>query len=159
MEMPDGTVLGQSIALLEWLEETCPEPPLLPPDPAERARVRSVVNNIACDIHPICNMAVTNYLKQHFDAADDDVLAWFTTWMHRGFFATEQVLAANDTPFSFSDEPGMADVVLVPQVYNARRFEVPLDEFPHIRRVVDTCNTLPAFAEAAPEAQPDSTLG
>ena len=159
LEMPDGNVLGQSIALLEWLEETSPEPPLLPGDPVERARVRSVVNNIACDIHPICNMAVTNYLKENLDADDDDVLAWFTTWMHRGFSATEQVLEANASQFSFGDKPCLADVVLVPQVYNARRFKVPLDDFPHILRVVDTCNAQPAFAAAAPEAQPDSTLG
>ncbi len=159
LEMPDGSVLGQSIALLEWLEETHPEPPLLPGDAAERARVRSVVNNIACDIHPICNMAVTSYLKAHFDADDGDVLAWFTTWMHRGFSATEQVLEAYASRFSFGDEPCLADVVLVPQVYNARRFRVPLDGFPHILRVVDSCTALPAFADAAPEAQPDSTLG
>jgi maleylacetoacetate isomerase len=159
MELPDGQVLGQSIALLEWLDETCPEPPLLPGDPLQRARVRSVVNSVACDIHPICNMSVTNYLKIYFDADRDNVLQWYTTWMHRGFSAIEQVLAVNDSRFSFGDQPSLADVVLVPQVYNARRFEVSLAAFPNIRRVVDTCNTLPAFADAAPEAQPDSTLG
>ena len=159
MELPDGQVLGQSIALLEWLDETCPEPPLLPGDPLQRARVRSVVNSVACDIHPICNMSVTNYLKIYFDADRDNVLQWYTTWMHRGFSAIEQVLAANGRRFSFGDQPCLADVVLVPQVYNARRFEVALEDFPNIRRVVDDCNTLPAFADAAPEAQPDSTLG
>jgi maleylacetoacetate isomerase len=158
MELPDGQVLGQSIALLEWLDETCPEPPLLPGDPLQRARIRSVVNSVACDIHPICNLSVTNYLKIRFDADKENVLHWYTTWMHRGFSAIEQVLAANGSQFSFGDQPCLADVVLVPQVYNARRFEVALDGFPNIGRVVDTCNTLPAFADAAPEAQPDSTL-
>jgi maleylacetoacetate isomerase len=103
-------------------------------------------------------MSVTNYLKIYFDADRDNVLHWYTTWMHRGFSAIEQVLAENSSRFSFGDQPCLADVVLVPQVYNARRFEVSLTEFPNIVRVVDTCNSLPAFADATPEAQPDSTL-
>jgi maleylacetoacetate isomerase len=159
MEFAHGDVLGQSIALLEWLDETYPEPALLPGDAAQRARIRSVVNSVACDIHPICNMSVTNYLKQHFRAGEADIMDWYTTWMHRGFSAIEQVLAANDRRFSFGDQPCLADVVLVPQVYNARRFDIPLATFTHITRVVDACNALPAFADAAPAAQPDSTLG
>lgn len=159
MELQEGEVLGQSVALLEWLDETCPEPPLLPAEPLQRARIRSVVNSIACDIHPICNMSVTTYLKTNLDASQDDVTDWFTTWMHRGFSAIERVLAVNNSRFSFGDEPCLADVVLVPQIYNARRFNVDLDPFPNITRVVETCNALPAFSDAAPEAQPDSTLG
>lgn len=156
MELPGGVTLGQSIALLEWLEETCPTPALLPADPLARARVRSVVNNIACDIHPICNIAVTNYLKSRFNASQDDILDWYTTWMHRGFSAVEAVVAGNGATCAFGDEPGMADVVLVPQVYNARRFDIDLTPFPNILGVVDHCNTLPAFIDAAPENQPDS---
>jgi maleylacetoacetate isomerase len=159
MALPDGEVLGQSMALLEWLEETCPEPPLLPADAVQRARVRSLASCIACDIHPLCNMSVTNYLKVNFAADQEEVLRWYTTWMHRGFSAIEQVLASNDGRFCFGDQPCLADVVLVPQVYNAVRFKIPLDAFPHITRVVDNCNALPTFADAAPEAQPDSTLG
>jgi maleylacetoacetate isomerase len=157
MTLPDGNTLGQSIALLEWLEETQPEPPLLPAEPVERARVRSVVNHVACDIHPICNLAVTNYLKDRFDADQPDIIDWYTTWMHRGFTAIEQVLADNATPCSFGEQPCMADACLVPQVYNARRFDIDLAPFPHLQRVVDHCNTLPAFIEAAPDKQPDST--
>jgi maleylacetoacetate isomerase len=156
--IPDGDLIAQSVAILEWLEETHPTPPLLPADPLERARVRSVVNAVTCDMHPLCNLAVTNYLKAEHDAGDQDILNWYTTWMHRGFFAIEQVLAQNDSQYSFGDQPCMADLVLVPQIYNARRFKVPLENFPHITRVVDNCNALPAFAEAAPEAQPDSTI-
>lgn len=158
MELPGGVTLGQSVALLEWLEETHPEPALLPGDPIERARVRSVVNNIVCDIHPICNMAVTNYLSEHLGAQQEDVIAWYTTWMHRGFSAVEQVLAANASTYSFGEAPGMADVCLVPQVYNARRFDIPMGDFPNINRVVKRCNTLAPFQAAAPEQQPDNTL-
>lgn len=158
MELPGGVTLGQSVALLEWLEETYPEPALLPQDSLDRARVRSVVNNITCDVHPICNLAVTNYLKEHLGAEQPDVIAWYTHWMHRGFRAVEKVLAENDTTFSFGEQPGMADICLVPQVYNARRFNIPLESFPHINRVVDNCKKLAPFRDAAPELQPDSTL-
>ncbi len=158
MELPGGEVLGQSVALLEWLEETHPEPPLLPTDPLQRAQVRSVVNSITCDVHPLCNIAVLDYLKAQHNASGEDITHWFTTWMHRGFRAIETVLAANASPFAFGEAPGMADIVLVPQVYNARRFDIPLDEFPTLVRVVDHCNTLPDFIAAAPEQQPDSTL-
>jgi maleylacetoacetate isomerase len=158
MELPGGNVLGQSVALLEWLEETHPEPALLPRDALQRARVRSVVNSIACDVHPLCNIAVLDYLKEHHAATQDDINRWFVTWMHRGFGAIETVLAGNTTACAFGESAGMADVVLVPQVYNARRFDIPLDDFPRLVRVVDHCNTLPAFRDAAPENQPDSTL-
>lgn len=158
MELPGGVTLGQSVALLEWLDESHPEPPLLPADALARARVRSVVGSVVCDIHPICNLAVTNYLQDHFDAERADIIDWYTTWMHRGFSAIETVLAENATPCSFTAQPGMADVCLVPQVYNARRFDIDLAPFPNVLRVVDHCNTLPAFIQAAPENQPDSTL-
>ena len=158
MALPGGDVIAQSGAILEWLEETHPLPRLLPGEPLERARVRSVVNAITCDMHPLCNMAVTNYLKAQHDAQEDDILNWYTTWMHRGFSAIEQVLAQNNTPCSFGEQPCMADLVLVPQIYNARRFNIALEDFPNVTRVVDHCNTLPAFASAAPEQQPDSTL-
>jgi maleylacetoacetate isomerase len=159
LELPDGTTLGQSMALLELLEELHPEPPLLPAAPLARARVRSVADTIACDIHPICNLAVTNHLKQHLGARDPDVLAWYRTWIHRGFDAVEPVLADSNQDYSFGPTPGMADICLVPQVFNARRFDISLDSYPHIVRVVDTCNELAAFAAAAPERQPDCPKG
>ena len=158
MELSGGVTLGQSVALLEWLEETYPEPALLPNEPLEKARVRSAVNSITCDIHPICNLSVTNYLKEHFQADRDDVIAWYVHWMHRGFAALEQVLEQNGSQYCFGAQPGMADLCLVPQIFNARRFDIPLEQFPNITRVVDNCNALPAFADAAPEQQPDSTL-
>ena len=147
--------MGQSIALIEWLEDTHPMPPLLPESPLARARVRSMVNNITCDIHPICNLSVTNYLKEHFSANQEDIVKWYIAWMHRGFSAIEQVLADNNSRYCFGDEPGFADLCLVPQVYNARRFDIPLGDFPNITRVVDNCNGLAAFTDAAPERQPD----
>lgn len=158
MELFGGVTLGQSVALLEWLEETHPEPALLPSEPLEKARVRSAVNSITCDIHPICNLSVTNYLKEHFHADQDDVIAWYVHWMHRGFVALEQVLEQNGSQYCFGAQPGMADLCLVPQIFNARRFDIPMGQFPNITRVVDNCNALPAFADAAPEQQPDSTL-
>jgi maleylacetoacetate isomerase len=157
MELPTGDVLGQSVALLEWLEESYPSPVLLPEDPTQRARVRSMVNSITCDIHPLCNLSVTNYLQDRFDAAPDDIVHWYTEWMHRGFGAIEQTLATNNTPCAFGEQPSMADICLVPQVFNARRFDIPLAPFPHITRVVDYCNGLESFAMAAPKMQPDST--
>ena len=158
LELDGGEVLAQSVAVLEWLEETRPEPPLLPADPLQRARVRSVVNSVCCDIHPLCNIAVVDYLKTHHGAVQEDIVNWFRTWMHRGFGAIERVLAHNDAPCAFGPTPTLADVVLVPQVYNARRFDIPLQDFPHLTRVTDHCAALEAFAAAAPERQPDSTL-
>lgn len=156
LELDGGEVLAQSVAILEWLEEVHPQPPLLPRDPLQRARVRSMVNNVCCDIHPLCNSSVIAYLRERCAADEDAVRQWFRTWMHRGFAAIETLLARNATPFAFGDTPGMADVVLVPQVFNARRFAIPLDNFPCLTRVVDHCNTLGAFADAAPERQPDA---
>jgi maleylacetoacetate isomerase len=158
MELPGGDTLGQSVALLEWLEETHPEPALLPTEPLQRARVRSMVNTIVCDTHPLCNMAVTNYLQDRLKATQDDLHDWYNTWMHRGFHAIEQTLAANNTRYSFGEQPCMADICLVPQVYNAGRFGVALDAYPHIVAVVTACQQLAAFADAAPENQPDSVL-
>jgi len=155
MELPDGRVLGQSVALLEWLEESYPEPPLLPDAAVDRARVRSVVNCIACDIHPLCNVAVPNYLRRHFSASEADIHDWFVTWMYRGFGAIEQVLAETASPFCFGEKATMADICLVPQVYNAWRFDVALGDFPNIVRVVEHCKSQEAFRRAAPEEQPD----
>ena len=156
MELPGGDVVAQSVALLEWLEDSYPDPPFLPDDPLGRVRVRSLVNSIACDIHPLCNLAVTNYLRVEYQANDQNIIDWYCTWMHRSFIPIEQVLAENASTYSFSEQPCMADIVLVPQIYNARRFAIALEAFPHIRRVVDNCNRLPAFASAAPEMQADS---
>lgn len=158
MELADGEIVAQSMALLEWLEEAHPKPALLPDNPLQRAKVRSMAGSIACDVHPLCNLAVANHLRNHYGAGDGDIISWYTTWMHRSFTGIEQTLAANNSHFSFGQQPCMADVVLVPQAYNARRFGIPLESFPHLCRVVDNCAEVAAFARAAPQHQPDSTM-
>ncbi len=152
----EGEIIAQSVAILEWLEETQPQPALLPTNPLARAQVRSLVNNIVCDVHPLCNISITNYLRANHGVDDDGIFAWYCTWMHRGFEAVEQAITANNSQFALGNTPGLADICLVPQIYNADRFNIPMEKFPNIRRVVDNCKALEAFAEAAPEAQPDA---
>ena len=156
LELEGGELLAQSVAILEWLEESSPPPSLLPGDPLQRARVRSLVNNITCDIHPLNNLSVMNYLRAELGAGDDDIHRWYCNWVDRGFGAIEQSLAATMGDCCFGDEPTLADVCLIPQVYNAYRFKVPMEHYPNIRQVVQHCNSLEAFARAAPEAQPDA---
>lgn len=156
LELDDGELLAQSVAILEWLEESCPSPALLPDNTLERARVRSLVNNIACDIHPLNNLSIMNYLRTDLGASDEDVHRWYCNWVDRGFSAIEQSLAQTMGSCCFGDGPTLADVCLIPQVYNAYRFKVPMEDYANIRKVVDHCNSLEAFSRAAPEAQPDA---
>ena len=156
LELDGGELLTQSVAILEWLEETCPAPALLPVDPLQRARVRSMVNSIACDIHPLNNLSIMNYLRTELDASDDDVHRWYCQWVDRGFSALEKNLEQAMGKCCFGDQPTLADVCLIPQAYNAYRFKVPMEAYPNIRRVIQHCNSLDAFANAAPEAQPDA---
>ena len=155
LELEDGEIIAQSVAILEWLEETCPSPALLPGDPLLRARVRSLVNSIACDIHPLNNSSVLAYLRTHLGAGAEEVQHWYCNWVDRGFSAIERHLAQTMGDCCFGDSPTLADVCLVPQVYNARRFAVPMEQYPNIRKVDQHCCSLEAFARAAPEAQPD----
>jgi len=150
LALDDGTVLIQSPAILEWLEETHPEPPLLPPDPVARARVRAVAAIVACDVHPINNLSVLNYLRGPLHLEQPAVDAWYRHWIEAGFRAIEALIEA--TPFCFGEHPTLADVVLVPQIGNARRQAVPLDEFPKIAAVGAACASVDAFTRAAPEA-------
>ena len=153
----DGDVaLGQSPAILEYLEEAYPEPPLLPVSLADRAMVRQLANIIACDIHPLNNLSVLLKLKQTFSADEATVNAWYSDWIIQGFQAFEALIANKQGAYCFGDVPTFADIYLVPQVYNARRFNVPLDAFPSIVRVDATCNKLAAFQKALPENQPDA---
>lgn len=152
----DGTVIGQSVAIMEWLEETHPEPALLPTDTLQRAAIRSMVNNITCDIHPILNMAVTNYLQDRLSADEAQVFEWYRTWMERGFQAVESALTMSSGNFCFGDTPSMADCVLVPQVFNADRFKLPMEAYPVIRRVVEHCKQLEVFSAAHPLQQVDA---
>lgn len=154
----DGEVaIGQSMAILEYLEETQTDVPLLPDDPGARARIRSFCNSICCDIHPLNNLRVMKYLKGELSIGDDAYLQWYAHWIHEGFRSAEAFASyAGGGDFVHGKDPTLADCCLVPQVYNARRFKVPLDEFPTLVRITDACNELDAFQDAAPECQPDA---
>ena len=152
--LEDGNIaINQSMAILEYLEETYPELPLLPTDEPLRSRVRSFCQMIACDIHPLNNLRVMDYIRTEFGA--DPTGDWYRTWIQRGFAACEAF--ASDGPFVFGDDVTLADALLVPQAYNARRFNVPLDDFPKLVAAVEHCSSLEPFRDAAPEAQPDTT--
>ncbi|MGB5209954.1 MAG: maleylacetoacetate isomerase [Gammaproteobacteria bacterium] len=150
--------ISQSLAIIEYLEETHPLPALLPPAAADRARVRSLAQIIACDIHPLDNLRVTQYLKHELGIGADAGSAWYAHWIQIGFEALEKRLARDSETgeFCHGDQPGLADVFLVPQIYNALRFEIDMSPYPTLRRVLDACNVLEAFRRAAPEAQPDA---
>lgn len=152
----DGTVLIESPAILEWIEARWPEPPLLPGDPAEAAKVRAIAALIACDIHPINNLRVLNYLRRELGAGDDQVRAWIAHWIAYGFAPLEQLIAQGQGPFAWGAAPTLADCHLVPQVYNAERFGVDLAPYPRIRAAVDAARALPAFKEAHPDRQADA---
>ena len=149
----DGLVINQSLAIIEYADEGWPEPPLLPADAIGRARVRSIAMMIACDIHPLNNLRVLNFIRTEFDADPAD--RWYAHWVREGFSAAEQL--ASDGDFVFGDDVTLADALLVPQVYNARRFKVPLDDFPKLVAISERCSEIPAFRDAAPEAQADAT--
>lgn len=155
--LADGeATLTQSLAILEYLEEVHPKPALLPRDPAGRARVRALSLAIACDIHPLNNLKVLQYLQKDLGLDEAARSAWYHRWVHDGFRAVEAQLGAGEAGrFCHGDQPGMADACLVPQAYNAERLKVDLAPYPAIRRIVAECRALPPFAQAAPEAQPD----
>ena len=150
--------LIQSLAILEYLEETHPEPPLLPIEPAARARVRALAQIVACEIHPLNNLRVLAYLTDELGVAEEAKLAWYRHWIAEGLEALEAVLAASpDTGrFCHGDRPGLADICLVPQLFNARRFGCQMSAFPTLLRIDSECGSLSAFSHAAPDAQPDA---
>lgn len=154
----DGAVLTQSPAILEWLDETYPAPPLLPGDPLERAHVRAFCAAIGCDIHPLQNLRVLNYLRDEYGQDQAGVERWCQRWIGDGLAACEALLERHNAgqPFCFGEAPGMADIYLVPQVFSAARFKVNLDAMPIVRRIAAACNALPAFAAAHPLKQPDA---
>jgi maleylpyruvate isomerase len=153
----DGRVLTQSLAIIEYLEEKYPTPPLLPRGPADRATVRAMALAVACEIHPLQNLRVLNYLKNTLHHSEEDTQAWCRHWIEAGLSALEQLVVAvpEHSNFCFGDTPTMADLCLVPQLYNARRFGCDLSLFPTLVEIDETCRALPAFAKAAPEQQPD----
>ena len=151
-------VLIQSPAIIEWLEEKYPTPALLPADADGRQRVRALAAIVGCDIHPINNRRILEYLRKTFGADEAAINAWCGTWIGAGFDAYEALLAADTQRgrFSFGDTPTLADCYLVPQVESARRFQVDLNRWPLIQQVEAACLALPAFADAAPGKQPDA---
>lgn len=153
-----GTVLTQSPAIIEWLEERYPTPPLLPAATDDRARVRALAALIGCDIHPVNNRRILEALRKDFGADAAAIDRWCQTWIAAGFDAYEALLAADTRRgrYSFGDAPTLADVYLVPQVESARRFKVDLSPYPLIRAVDDACARLDAFRRAAPAMQPDA---
>jgi maleylacetoacetate isomerase len=152
-----GDVLVQSPAILEYLEEVYPAPPLLPKDPIERARVRALAMVVGCDIHPIDNLRVLTYLQKSLQVSEGQFEDWFNHWIALGFRGLEAMLAGHPKTgkFCHGDAPGLADVYLVPQVFNSFRFKLPLAPYPTIQRIFDNCMKLPAFDAAQPKNQPD----
>jgi maleylpyruvate isomerase len=155
LRLDDGEVLTQSMAIIEYLDETYPQPPLLPAAPAARARARALCQLIACDVHPLNNLRVLKYLEAQLGLDENARNAWYRHWIQAGFEALEQSLTRDSSKgrFCHGDAPGMADVLLVPQVFNARRFSVDLAAYSRIRAIDAACREIPAFAAAAPERQ------
>jgi maleylacetoacetate isomerase len=148
--------ISQSLAILEYLEEVFPLPALLPDDPADRARVRSLALHIACDLHPLNNLRVLQYLSGPLGIEDEAKQQWIQHWIHTGLAGVEQGLAALDGKLSLGRRPGYLEACLIPQVYNARRFACDLSQYPRILQMTEQCESLEAFANAAPEVQPDA---
>lgn len=154
--LDDGTVLTQSPAIIEYLEETFPLPPLLPADPIQRARIRAVAAIIGCDIHPLHNVGPLTHLRERFGASEDEIGRWVGRWIGEGLSAVETLIEDGHT-YCFGPWPSLADVYLVPQVYAARRFGSALASLPKIARIVDYAEAQPLFRAAHPSRQPDAT--
>jgi maleylpyruvate isomerase len=152
----DGTVLTQSPAILEWIDETYPDPPLLPVGANDRAIVRAMAATIACDIHPVNNLRILNALRAEFGADEVAVNRWIARWIGDGFAALETQIARYGDGFAFGTTPTIADCHLVPQVYSAERFAVDLSRYPELKAAAENARALPAFAAAHPDRQPDA---
>lgn len=154
----DGGVLFQSLAIVEWLDETQPGPRLLPDDPMLRAQVRAFSQVIACDIHPLQNLRVLNYLETAFGADQEAKDEWCRTWIAPGLAACEAMAAAegHGGAFAYGDAPTLADICLVPQMFSADRFGLSLDPYPRLNAIRAACEAMPAFADAHPARQPDA---
>ena len=154
LALSSGEVLTQSLAIIEYLDDIAPEPPLLPADALARAKVRAIAQMVACDIHPLNNLISLQYLKRAMKHEQAEIDAWYHHWVIEGFKAIEAMISP--APYACGAHVTMADVCLIPQVYNARRLKVPLDQFPKIVAVETACLKLPAFDRARPENQPDA---
>ena len=153
-----GRSIPQSLAIIEYLEERYPEPPLLPNDPADRATVRGMALAVACEIHPLQNLRVLNYLRNELKQTEEEVSRWARHWITLGLVALEQLVppVSKQGKFCFGDAPSLADIFLIPQLYNARRFGCDLSRIPSLIQIEANCGALPAFGKAAPENQPDA---
>ena len=154
LTLDNGEVLTQSLAIMEYLEEVQPKPPLLPADPLARAQVRAFADLIACDIHPLNNLGSLQYLKRELKQEQPAIDTWYHHWILEGFASLEAM--ARPGPYTFGVDVTLADVCLVPQMFNARRLKVPLDKFPKLVAIEAACLKLPAFDKARPENQPDA---
>ncbi len=154
LELSSGEVLTQSLAIIAYLDEIYPDPPFLPADALERAKVRAVAQVVACDIHPLNNLIALQYLKRTLKHEQPEIDAWYHHWVIDGFTAIETMI--KPAPYACGTHVTLADICLLPQIYNARRLKVPLDNFPKIVAVETACLKLPAFDKARPENQPDA---
>lgn len=153
----DGDIgLNQSLAIIEYLDETYPEPALLSDDPVKRARIRAAAQIIACDIHPIDNLRVLKYLKNQMGQEQEAIDDWYRHWIEEGFKPLEEIAEGSPGPYLFGDQVTLADVCLAPQMYNARRLRTDLSRFPTLAEIDKALMKLPAFLNARPEAQPDA---
>lgn len=154
----DGGALTQSLAIIEYLEETRPQPPLLPVDPAGRARVRAIALSIACEIHPLNNLRVLGYLTKTLGVSEEQKNVWYRHWVETGLATVEAMLAgdARTGDYCHGNVPTLADVLLVPQIFNAQRFNCRLDHVPTVMRIHQHCLSQPAFADSVPARQPDA---
>lgn len=158
LETDGGVLLTQSLAIIEYLDETHPSPALLPGGAVDRARIRALAQAVACDIHPVNNLRVLKYLQGTLALSDEQKDDWYRHWVEEGLAAVEAMLLQDRQRgrFCHGDAPTLADCCLIPQVYNARRFECRLEQVPTVMAIVGACEALPAFQAAAPEAQPDA---
>lgn len=157
LELEDGTVLTQSLAILDYLDAIESEPPLLPGDPILRAKILGASLGIAADIHPIQNLSVLKYIRAEHGCDDDAVTTWARHWIAKGFNALEAIAETTETEFLYTNSPAFFEICLIPQVYNARRFGVDMDAFPRLSAIDAACRELPAFIAAAPENQADAS--
>lgn len=154
LELDGGDTITQSIAIVEYLDEVYPDPPLLPDDPVSRAKVRAIAQAVACDIHPLNNLRILQYLRHRMGQGKEAVDDWYRHWVETGFGAIERMIGGGG--FCVGGRVTLADICLMPQIFNARRYEVDLEAYPRIRKVEETCGAMAAFAAAHPDRQPDT---
>ena len=156
LELDDGTRLVQSLAIMEWLDEKYPTPPLLPKDPLARAKVRSIADLIACEIHPLNNLRVLQHLKRALGQTQDQIDTWYRHWIADGLAKLEADLGQSTSKFCHGETPSLADCCLVPQIFNAKRYNSDLAPYPKTMRVFENCMKIEAFERAQPSKQPDA---